>query len=284
MIGKNYVRPFHDVGSLTDYPHFNARGYRNEMLSAFESAVLIASHVEAGGCGPELHYHKADQAYYLLGGSTFVQLGKETVHADTGSLVFIPAGLAHRNHNEGPGLETHFEIIAPCPRPSVPIVYLVDEPDDVPAEDRTEVAGFVRSPAGEALIEPLPGFRMTPLLTPRDGSPHIIVNYAEVDAGRAGPGTHIHDFDQYYLVLEGELTVEIALHTQAVGPRHLVAIPAGVPHRMYNASDAAEKHLVLIAPPPAEDRGPWDIGCFFEPNGISHGGIPDAGVASTSSR
>jgi mannose-6-phosphate isomerase-like protein (cupin superfamily) len=271
VVGKNYVRPFHEVSSLSEYPHFNARGYRNEMLSAFESAVLIASHIEEGGCGPELHYHKCDQAYYLLRGSTYVQLGKETVRADAGSLVFIPAGLAHGNHNDGPGLETHFEIIAPCPRPSVPIVYLVDSPDDVPADDRTDVAGFVRSHADGQLAEPLPGFRMTPLLGPPDGSRHITVNYAEVDPGKAGPATHVHAFDQYYLVLEGQLTIEIALHKQVAGPQTLIALPAGVPHRMYNASDAVEKHLVLIAPPPGPDSGPMDIGVLFEPNGISYG-------------
>lgn len=271
MVGAKYIRPFTDPDTLNWYPHFGARGYRNQVLSSFESALLIASHIETDGGGPELHYHKVDQIYYMLHGGTNVQLGAEQHYAGAGSFVFIPAGLAHRNWNTSGERETHFEIIAPTPRPSVAIVYPVDSPDAVPEEDRTTKVGIVKNPTRDDMIEPLPGFRMVPLIRPEEGSEHIIVNLAEVDPGKRGPAMHIHDFDQYYLVLEGELTVEIALHKQVVPPETLVAIPAGVPHRMYNDSDAVERHLVLMAPAPGKDDEPWDIGVDFAMNGVSYG-------------
>ena len=269
MYGSSYVRPFSETTTLSLYPNFGSRGYRNQVLSHFESALMIASHIEPGGGGPELHYHKVDQIYFLLHGGTNVQLGHETFFADAGSLVFIPAGLAHRNWNDGSETESHFEIIAPTPRPSVAIVYPVSSPDDVPLEDRSGRVGIVKHPDGDDFLEPVSGFRMIPLIGPNDGSANIILNLAEVDPGKGRPGTHVHDFDQYYLVLDGDLTVEIGLRTEVVGRETLVTIPAGVPHRMYNAGNVLERHLVMIAPPPAENSGPWDIGVDFAPNGVS---------------
>jgi quercetin dioxygenase-like cupin family protein len=89
----------------------------------------------------------------------------------------------------------------------------------------------------------------------------------ELEPGSAGPNTHIHDFDQYYLVLEGELTVEVALQTHTVTPHTLVLLPAGVPHRQYNSSTTTtEKHLAVLAPPPQPGK-PWDHGVDFRRNG-----------------
>jgi len=45
--------------------------------------------------------------------------------------VFIPPGLAHRNWNEGPGDETHLEMMIPAPAPMAPLTIMVDSPDDV---------------------------------------------------------------------------------------------------------------------------------------------------------
>jgi mannose-6-phosphate isomerase-like protein (cupin superfamily) len=96
-----------------------------------------------------------------------------------------------------------------------------------------------------------------------------------VGPGKGGPGTHIHEFDQYYFVLEGALTIEVALERYTVGSNTLVILPAGVPHRQYNDGDVVEKHLTLLAPPP-EDGRPWDRGVSFEPNGEDLVGVTTA--------
>ncbi|MCT7660726.1 cupin domain-containing protein [Mycobacterium deserti] len=242
-------------------------------MSRLESAMMLASHIGEGGCGPQLHYHTVDQVYYMMSGSMNVRLGDQIHQVGPGSLVFIPAGTAHCNWNDGPGSETHFEIIVPAPSPVEPIVYFVDSPADVPADFRARQSGYVLARQDAETSEPMPGFRMTPLAAPVTGSDHIVISVAEIEPGKSGPGTHIHEFDQYYLVLEGELTVEVALQRHVVGPQTLVILPAGVPHRQWNEGNTIETHLAILAPVPEEGR-PWDVGVRFEVNGESHDGLP----------
>lgn len=267
MARMRYARPLDlDRAIDTGFP-----GYRAQFLSHLESALMIASHIEEGGCGPSLHYHRSDQLYYLIRGSMWVRLGGEVHKVEAGSLVFIPAGLAHCNWNEGPGAETHFEMIIPAPAPMAQIAIMVDSPADVPPEDRTDRRGFVRQVDPDALAEPLPGLRVQPLVDPESGSHRTVVNYMEVGPGSAGPGAHVHEFDQYYLVLEGQLIVEVALERHVVGPETMVVLPAGVPHRQYNEGDVTEKHVSVLAPAP-EPGKPWDRGVSFAVNGDDHSG------------
>jgi mannose-6-phosphate isomerase-like protein (cupin superfamily) len=201
---------------------------------------MMHSHIKAGGCGPGLHYHRSDQLYYLIEGLMNIQLGTEIHHIRAETFVLIPAGLAHRNWNEGPGDETHLEMIIPAPAPMAPLTIMVDSPDDVPAADHTDRHGYPRRVDREKLSQPLPGLRVQSLSGA--GSLNAIVHYVEVDPGSAGPDTHIHEFDQYCLVLDGELTVEVALEKHVVSPRELVVLPAGVPHRQHNTG-AVARHV-----------------------------------------
>jgi len=101
----------------------------------------------------------------------------------------------------------------------VPLSIMVDSPDDVPAADRTDRHGYTRPIDRGQLREPLPGLRAQSLASPGSGALHAVVYYTEINAGSAGPDTHIHEFDQYYLVLDGELTVELALEKHVVPSR-----------------------------------------------------------------
>jgi mannose-6-phosphate isomerase-like protein (cupin superfamily) len=103
-------------------------GYDIQMLAYPESATFINSRVEAGGHAADLHVHESDQIYYVVEGEMQVELGGSRYRAGADSLVFIPAGLPHRNWNEGPGTEFHFEIIVPSARPGQPLLALVDSP------------------------------------------------------------------------------------------------------------------------------------------------------------
>lgn len=263
MLGMEYVRPFDsDKAVDTGFP-----GYRAQFLSHLESAILINSHIEEGGCGPDLHYHEVDQLYFLIEGTMNVQLGDRVESVTAGTLVFIPAGLAHRNWNEGPGAETHFEMLIPAPAPMAPLAHMVDSPEDVPAAQRAQDPGYTFPVDIDALEEPMQGLKILPLAGPGTGSRNSVVNYMEIDPGRAGPDTHIHPFDQYYMVLEGELTVEVALERHVVGPNTLVVLPAGVPHRQYNEGSTTEKHLTVLTPAPVPGE-PWDRGVAFSATGV----------------
>ncbi|KAK7705213.1 hypothetical protein SLS64_008049 [Diaporthe eres] len=195
-----------------------------------------------------------DQAYYLVKGSIKVRLGDVVHDVSPGSLVFIPAGLPHCNWNPGPGSETHLEMIIPATDRLKQIAYMVDKPEDVPPEWQTSRKGYTMS-----------------LADPSSGCDTAVILYAEVGPQNGGPGTHVHEFDQYYFVLEGELTIEVALQKYVVTRNKLVVLPAGVPHRQYNEGDVAEKHLTINTPAPEPGRL-WDFGVTLAPDGVGHYG------------
>ncbi|KAF9890024.1 hypothetical protein FE257_006704 [Aspergillus nanangensis] len=262
-----YIRPFNQDEIVdTGFPKYTA-----QILSNLESAIILASHIGEGGCGPGLHYHRSDQLYFVVHGGMTVRLGETNHPVPNGSLVFIPAGLPHRNWNNGPGAETHLEMIIPAPHRLEQLAYMIEKPENVPEEWRTASKGYVRTVNPSRLLEPLPGFKLLPLADPSTGSDQAIVMYAEVAAGSGGPGTHIHDFDQYYFVLEGELTIEVALQKHIVPADTLVVLPAGVPHRQYNQGKVTERHVVINTPPPASGRL-WDYGVKMTPAGEGHYG------------
>ena len=262
---KHFIRTFDEAAAAdTGFPKYKA-----QVLSHMESGIFLASHIGDGGCGPGLHYHHSDQFYFLLRGSMNIRLGDEVHVITANTFVFIPAGLAHCNWNSGPGSETHLELIIPAPSPLEKIAYLVDKPEAVPVERRADSKGYVFRVDPAVLKTPVPGFSTAALADPSSGSSRTVIYYTEVEPGKGGPGTHIHEFDQYYFVLDGKLTIEVALEKHVVGPDTLVVLPAGVPHRQYNDSDVTEKHLSILTPAPSEDRL-WDHGVTFAPNGEGH--------------
>jgi mannose-6-phosphate isomerase-like protein (cupin superfamily) len=47
------------------------------------------------------HYHKrTTEAYYILEGEGFMELGDETIRLEPGLVVYIPTGVAHRGHGD----------------------------------------------------------------------------------------------------------------------------------------------------------------------------------------
>lgn len=267
MQRMEYVRPFNEAVTVdTGFPK-----YRAQILSSLESAIILASHIGGGGSGPPLHYHESDQAYFLISGSMKVRLGNAVHDVSSGSLVFIPAGLPHCNWNLGPDSETHLEMIIPATDRLKQIAYMVYKPEDVPPEWRTNRKGYVRRVDSRWLKEPLPGFKTMSLADPSSGCDTAVILYAEVGPKNGGPDVHIHEFDQYYFVLEGELTIEVALQKYVVTRNKLVVLPAGVPHRQYNEGDVAEKHLTINTPAPEPGRL-WDFGVTLAANGIGHYG------------
>ena len=242
----------------------NGQGYRAHSLYKSDSALIIGSLVGAGGCGPGQHVHEfSDQMYYVTAGTMKVQLGAEVFDVGPESLVWIPQGVPHHNWNTGDDDELHFEVLAPVPFVSQPIATPTNSTD---AKGR---GYFVRTLDEVGFTEAMPKFHTATLLGRSDGSEHVSLYVGQVDPGGAGPDTHIHRFDQYYYVLEGELTVEIATDALAVHPGELAVIPAGVPHRQYNAGSVTERHLTLLVPEPLPGE-PWDIGVDFTATGVLH--------------
>lgn len=219
--------------------------YAYQFLYVGETCRVIAASVPAGAAAPGQHTHEVDQLYYVYDGEIHVVLGSEEFVAGPDTLVFIPAGTPHHNWNEGETDEFHFEVLAPAPFADAPAWAETDSTD---AGGRPY---FVKSFAEDGSQPEGMSFAREMLLERTDGSANMTLYRADVEPGGQGPGTHIHrEHDQFYYVLRGELSVEVALDRFVAGPHSLVVLPAGVPHRLWNEGAEPERHLVLITPAP----------------------------------
>lgn len=243
--------------------HFNRPGgYTGQVLFGGESCQIIATLVPPGVEGPPTHVHPSDQIYYIIDGELEIELGSQVVHVGAGESVHIPAGLPHHNRNVSDRPETHLEVITPGVVAGKPLAVFL-EPDEVEATV-AEAEGRGLTPTVKGPDESSTGrmFSMRWLANRASGSEHGGVYRAEMAPGAAGPTTHVHDFDQFYFVLEGSLEVEVGLQRHTVGPNTLVVLPSQVPHRQWNGSDTEpEHHLAILIPEPeqpssADNR--WD--------------------------
>jgi quercetin dioxygenase-like cupin family protein len=66
--------------------------------------------------------------------------------------------------------------------------------------------------------------------------------------GFAGPPLHIHDFDEAFYVLEGELTFQLEDRLFTAGPGELAFAPRNVPHTYANRSGAPARVLIVCTP------------------------------------
>jgi quercetin dioxygenase-like cupin family protein len=232
------------------------KGYAGKILYSGESCVLIATKVPAGARGPENHVHPSDQLYYVIDGEVTVQLGSDVHTASADSAVFIPSGVPHHNWNAGSDPEVHLEILAPG---SLGIQRLAEFTESL---DSRGLPYAVFAPDEERTRELDGGMTVTRLIGRDQESIYAHIYLAGLPVAAAGPSLHTHDFDQFYLVLEGLLGVQIGLQEFTVGPNHIVILPAGVPHRQWNAGEDVERHLAILTPPPERpnsDDAPWDI-------------------------
>jgi len=223
------------------------QGYKGKILYSGESCILIATQVPPGARGPENHVHPMDQLYFVTDGEVTIKLGKDEHTASANSAVFIPAGVPHHNWNGGGDPEAHLEILAP---------------EFTQSDDSCDLPYAVVAPDTERMLRLGGGMTVTPLIGRNRASNNALIYLGGLPAGAAGPSLHTHVFDQFYLVLDGLLGVQIGLDEYTVGPRHIVILPAGVPHRQWNAGEDPERHLAILTPPPerppSEDE-PWDI-------------------------
>jgi mannose-6-phosphate isomerase-like protein (cupin superfamily) len=81
---------------------------------------LYVGIVEPGGSGPDTHVHHFDQFYYVLDGTLTVEVGFDRFTAGPHTLVVLPAGVPHRQWNEGAEPERHLTLLVPEPLPGEP--------------------------------------------------------------------------------------------------------------------------------------------------------------------
>jgi quercetin dioxygenase-like cupin family protein len=64
----------------------------------------------------------------------------------------------------------------------------------------------------------------------------------------AHPPLHVHDVDQFFIVVGGSGTMWLAHDPHQTSPGELIYIPAGYPHGSTNDSGATEHHLEIMVP------------------------------------
>ena len=70
----------------------------------------------------------------------------------------------------------------------------------------------------------------------------------------------MHRFDQIYYQISGTMELELGFQRYTVEPHTLVTIPAGMPHRNWNASASEpEYHLNVRVPEPESGDNAWDV-------------------------
>jgi len=229
-----------------DFPEGFKSLWLNGPEGGVDSCNCLVSRCPPGHRGPRLHTHGVDQFYFVLDGETTVQIGCEVFKVPPMHMVHFPAGTPHCNWNETAAPETHFELMVPRPPADRLIEYWEGAAPKVPDAARLIV------PFGEGDYTQGRLFASAHLARRETGSPHVRVYAARVPPGGPSLPLHFHDFDQFYYVFGGELTVQIG-HERAVARKgDLVMLPKGTIHTNYNLGDAPEYHLAILVPEPAQ--------------------------------
>jgi len=112
---------------------------------------------------------------------------------------------------------------------------------------------FVRSVDLDAVRDGSPEERISAVLIERDEPRAAGVRLIKTPVGGGSPrGAHTHPFEQVFFILQGTMDIEILGRHRTLAPGDLVAFPAGVEHRNWNASDGPTVHLAIDIP--VEDR------------------------------
>jgi mannose-6-phosphate isomerase-like protein (cupin superfamily) len=236
-----------------------------EFMAHLENCAVVKGGIPAGRVADALHKHRFDQFYYILDGAVDVQLGRDTVRALADTLVRIPAELPHYALNEGTEDTVQIEILLPAPVPAsggklIPIKEPCTDVGGPPPPDCLAPVvpdGWFAVPGGRIEVQMLAN-RAT-------GSEHGMISVTRVAPCPAPAGYSLHPFDEFYFVLEGSLTVDVAGEVHAATRHDLVVVPAGTPYRAWNAEDRPERHLTIVTPePPASiPLSDWSIPVEF---------------------
>jgi quercetin dioxygenase-like cupin family protein len=244
-----HVRHF-DVGSLAP------DAFDFAQLADLESCLVLAVRTPPGKAGPAHHVHEGDQLYYVLAGEMHLVLGDEEHLVGAGGVAFIAQGTPHHNWNAAEETEIHLDLIIPPPVRGTPL----SRPTS--GEGRPGTSFVRRLEESDFGRGRLPGHDVATLVSPTLGSSRITLEVARREPTAVDPDWHVHEFDHLSYVLEGTLTIEVANHRAEAGPDHLVVVPAGVPHRTWNAGPGMERHIAFVVPAPTEER--LDVAVRFE--------------------
>lgn len=218
-----YVRSF-DLAALEP-------GATGPLLIRPDEGVGVSMRLHRGGTGDHRSSDSPNERFALvLSGQVALVAGSGAEPASAGSVIFIPAGAGTSLNGSDSAYWLEIESSAPVEKEVPPTRARVIKVD----ESRFEGSGF----AYQSLADRSTGCRS------------LRLNMLQVQPGAGSPDFHIHAFAQLYVILDGEMTIDIG-RARMRAPRHsIVCLPPGVVHRNFNASDAVERHISLLVPEP----------------------------------
>lgn len=225
-------------------------GYAGQLVHQGNLSVVIATTVPPKTFGVPVHRHHVDQIFLCLEGE--VTLGVEGVDysVKAGGLIVVPKGTPHTSRNAGDTQTLYLEVLTPAP-----IFFsglLVKEGSDVERDPDRPMLVVRPQELREMLPDDAasgPSLLVQKLISPDTGCKDAIINHVRSEGRTGGPDLHVHTFDQFFYVAEGELTVRILFEKYRVPKGTLVVIPAGTPHTQFNESAAAVRYFSILTPP-----------------------------------
>jgi len=118
----------------------------------------------------------------------------------------------------------------------------------VPADDLSRTLAFARPETDETMPHiGLVGDTYTVTVSGEDTADRFCVIDMHIPPG-GGPPPHRHDFEETFILLEGEMEATFRGKKSAVRAGATIHIPANAPHQFHNASSSAVRLLCICAP------------------------------------
>jgi mannose-6-phosphate isomerase-like protein (cupin superfamily) len=103
---------------------------------------------------------------------------------------------------------------------------------------------------GDTIENPVTGERLVFVKTSAETNGELVVVEAFVKPDGFVASEHLHPYqEERFEVLSGELGFKVGKHRMFVKPGKGVRVPAGTPHKFWNASDTEEAHFVCKVKP-----------------------------------
>lgn len=98
-----------------------------DQTSGAKNCTINCIKTPAGGGSPAgMHIHSVDQIFYILQGTMSVEIEGKQFDCDPGSIIIFPAGIPHRNWNNGNEPTVHLAFNTPLPDPKLPFAQSIN--------------------------------------------------------------------------------------------------------------------------------------------------------------
>jgi mannose-6-phosphate isomerase-like protein (cupin superfamily) len=128
----------------------------------------------------------------------------------------------------------------------------------LPADDLSRGLALARPDSPAAQHIGLVGDTYTITVAGKDTDDRSCVIDMHVPPG-GGPGPHRHDFEETFVLLEGEMEVTFRGKTSTVRAGDTINVPSNAPHQFHNSSSSPVR-MICICSPAGNDRFFLEVG------------------------